>query len=111
MGKNSTTMKVKFIRAALAVIILAIYCSPAIADQMEKKSMQVTQKPVFKTVYDYIEFFRKGGERYDKKLPGLMLGARPDPRAMKALGEALMTDEQDVRQNIIHLLKYHPSLG
>jgi len=68
--------------------------------------MQTAQQPVFKNAQDYIEFFRKGGEYYDThQLPGLMIGTRPDPQAMKVLGEALLTDDDDVRDRIINLLR------
>ena len=66
--------------------------------------MQTAQKPVFKNAQDYIEFFRKGGKYYDKQLPGLMVGKQPAPQAMKALGESLLTDNDDVRDKIIYLL-------
>jgi len=96
-------MKPNLIHAVLAALVLAISCPPAIADQTEKQAMQTT-KPVFNNAQDYIEFFRQGGEYYDKKLPGLMISTQPDPQALKALGEALLTDGRDVRKKIIDLL-------
>jgi len=105
MGKNPTAMKRNFIHAALAAIVLAVCCPPATANPTEKQSMQTAQTPVFKNAQDYIEFFRKGGKYYDKQLPGLMVGKQPTPQAMKALGEALLTDNDDVRDKIIYLLR------
>ncbi|MDR2207543.1 MAG: hypothetical protein LBE22_01000 [Azoarcus sp.] len=68
--------------------------------------MQTTQKPVLKNAQDFIEFFRQGGEYYDRQyLPNLMAGTQPDPQALKVLGEALLTDNQNVRRNIIRLLE------
>jgi len=97
-------MKQHLIHAALATIVLAICCPLAIANPMEKQSMQTTQEPVFKNAQDYIELFRRGEEYYDNRLPGLMIGTQPDPAAMKVLGEALATDTRDVRRKIINLL-------
>jgi len=69
--------------------------------------MQTTQKPVLRNAQDYIELFRQDKEYfYDSHLlPGLMIGTQPDPQALKVLGEALLTDNDDVRDNIIRLLE------
>jgi hypothetical protein len=106
MGENSTAMKHHLIHAILAAIALAICCPPAIADQTENSPMQTTQNPVLKNAQDFIEFFRQGGKYYDDKyLANPMSGNRPDPEAMKVLGEALATDTRDMRRKIIPLLK------
>ncbi|MDR2208001.1 MAG: hypothetical protein LBE22_03395 [Azoarcus sp.] len=68
--------------------------------------MQMAQKPVLKNAQDFIEFFRRGGEYYDRQyLPNLMTDNRPDPHALKVLGEALLTDNDDVRDRIVRLLQ------
>jgi len=101
-------MTAAFTHAAFvtAAIALAVVCSPSvIANPTEKQPMQTAQTPVFKNAQDYIEFFRKNGKYYDKQLPGLMIGNQPDPEAMKVLGEALITDNDDVRDRIVRLLQ------
>ncbi|MDR2207542.1 MAG: hypothetical protein LBE22_00995 [Azoarcus sp.] len=99
-------MKQPLIHAFLALIVLTMHCPPAIADQTKGQTMQTTQKPVLKNAQDFIEFFREGGKYYDKQyLPNLMTDNRPDPEAMRVLGEALATDTRDVRRKIIALLK------
>jgi len=100
------TMKRNIFHAALLSIALAVNCCPAIADPAEKQPMQTTQRPVLKNAQDFIEFFRQGGKYYDDGfLPNLMVGNRPDPKAVKALGDELATGSEDVREKILPLLR------
>ena len=100
-----STMK-NLVYIALAIIVLAMNCPPVFATQMEKQTMP-GKLPIFKNVQDFIEFFRKGGEWYDKSknLPTLMIDNQPDPAAMKVLGEELATGTENVRERIIDLLE------
>jgi len=100
------TMKRTLCHAALFFVALVVNCCPAIADPTEKQPMQTTQRPVLKNAQDFIEFFRQGGKHYDDQfLTNLMVGNRPDPKAMKALGEELAAGKEDVREKILPLLR------
>ena len=107
MGALSKLMKQHFIHTALVIIALAVSCPLAFADQTEKQAMQKTERPVLKNAQEFIELFRKGEDRYDShnSLPNLMIGNQLDPQAVKVLGEALITDNDDVRDKIVYLLK------
>jgi len=104
---------IKLILTTVAIIVLAMNCPSAIADQTEKQTMQTKQYPVLNNAQEFIEFFRQGGKYYDKQksLPNLMIGKQPDPQALKVLGEALATDTQDVRDEIVRLLRKIASLN
>jgi hypothetical protein len=131
MGDHAMTMKLNLAYATLLVMALAV-CYPALAAPKEQPPTQPpcpntidyrmwpfepaksAFNDTFKNAQDYIQYFRQGGGYYDqndsdrdsigRSLPGLMIGNRPDPEAMKALGEALATNREDVRKDIVRLL-------
>jgi hypothetical protein len=91
------------IYAVLAIIVLTMDCRPAIANQTGEPPMPT--QPVFNSAQDFIEFFRRGEEYYDRRrLPVLMIGNQPDPKAVEALSEELLTGAEEVREKIIRLL-------
>jgi hypothetical protein len=93
------------IHIALAAVVIATQCPATLAGQTEEQPVQAPSKPVFNNAQDYLTFFRQGGEHYDSPPTGLMNGSRPNPAAMKALGAALLTDNEEVRTKIIRLLR------
>lgn len=131
MGNHAMTMKLNLACAVLLVMALAA-CYPALAAPKEQPPTQPpcpntidyrmwpfepaksAFNDTFKNAQDYIQYFRQGGGYYDqndsdrdyigRSLPGLMIGNRPDPEAMKTLGEALATNREDVRKDIVRLL-------
>ena len=68
-----------------------------------------TELPVLKNAQEFIEVIRQGKEPrgvadMQKSLHNLMIGNRPDPKAMEALGEELATGTRQIRIEIIDLL-------
>ena len=101
-------MKLNFIHAILAIIVLAMNCFPATAQPEGEKAM-FAQKPVLKNAQELVEALRQNRELraiadIQASLPNLMVGNRPDPKAMEALGEELRTGTEDTRVEIIKFL-------
>jgi len=74
----------------------------------EESHRRREKKPLLKNVDEFIESFRQGKGIFDierdKSIEYLMIGSRPDPKALKILGDELATGTQDVRLHIIALL-------